>query len=130
MDLKDLYSNEMLLSIVRRYKSIIDADGIKNTMYIEAHEDLIEALENNETTIESFYNDINTIFTRYSELLNKYKDENITPMKESFLRTNLTLPIDLLLLIFYLNQPEYKEGISLWDFEEQLEPFINALEGE
>lgn len=126
--LQERYSQDLLLEIVGCYKKIIDKDQIESRMYMEAHEDLLDALENNDTTVESFYSDINIIFTRYSELLTEYRKEYISPIEESHLRVNLSLPLDLLLIIFVLNHPEYDSEISLWEFEKQLEPFSKALE--
>lgn len=130
MHLKDLYSDERLLGIVRRYKKLIDADGIENRMYMEATQDMLEALEKNETTVESLYDDIDIIFRKYHKALDDYRKEGIDWKEESDIRVFITMPIDMLLILFIINHPEYNSEVHLWDFDKQLEPFINALEDE
>lgn len=123
------YDTNLLLRIIRRYRKITINDDIENRMYFEAHQEMLEELECGSSTIQSYYDDIELIFKEYEEFLKDYNRNDLLEVTKSLIRVNLTLPFDLLLLIFVVNHPEYVKGMDLFDFEEHLTPVVEALKG-
>lgn len=100
------YEEEKLIEIAKNYKELLDNNDIEVNLWIDAIEELIMRLENDDTTIESVLNEAALLISKHIVLLSDYKKS-----KEIGVKSLLSAPIFLLQVVYLFNHIDFDGDI-------------------
>lgn len=113
------YEEEKLIEIAKNYKELLDNNDIEVNLWVDAIEELIMQLENDDTTIESVLSEAALLISKHNVLLSDYKKS-----KEIGVKSLLCAPIFLLQVVYLFNHTDFDGDI----FEVDNSKFNKILE--
>ncbi|GGA99794.1 hypothetical protein ERX37_07905 [Macrococcus hajekii] len=106
------YNEDNLIKVAKNYKQLLDKADIEVNLWVDAIEELIEKLDNDETTITSVLEEAAMLISEYHNLLADFRQKGLISYQSL-----LGAPIFLLQVVYIYKHPKFDGDI--YDFDNQ-----------
>lgn len=105
-ELVNNYNEDTLIKVAKSYKQLLDEADIQVNIWIDAIEELIEKLDNNETTITSVLEEAAMLISEHLNLLDDFRQEGLITYQSL-----LCAPIFLLQVVYIYKHADFDGSI-------------------